>query len=181
MVLEVWTDLADEILASGTWEARSVFRLAWSPVSTPCAVRGPSSGWLMPLCLGPELMDVNIQARPTVDNVIQMACSPGQRNPRSLLWMSSNQWQMGQCRNERSELGSYTAKVSCYFCVPTFSQLQIYTQLWHERNVFPILFTSSSPGLSRSHHFYCVTFTTNSANSIITLLFILIPQSIRAA
>lgn len=138
MVLEVWTDLADEILGSGTWEARSVFCLAWSPVSMPCAVRGPSSGWLMPLCLGPELMNANIQAQPTIDNPIQMACSLRQRDPTSLVWMSPNQWQTGQGKNERSEFGSYTAKVSCYFCVPTFSQFQIYTQLWHERNVFPL-------------------------------------------
>lgn len=91
MVLEVWTDLADEILGSGTWEARSVFCLAWSPVSMPCAVRGPSSGWLMPLCLGPELMNVNIQAQPTIDNPIQMACSLRQRTQHLCFgWAQTN-------------------------------------------------------------------------------------------
>lgn len=53
------------------------FCLAWWPTSVSCAVRGPSSGWLLPLGLGPEPMNVNIPAQPTVDNQIQMVCAWG--------------------------------------------------------------------------------------------------------
>lgn len=135
------------------------FCLAWWPTSVSCAVRGPSSGWLLPLGLGPEPMNVNIPAQPTVDNQIQMVCAWGTGTQHLYFgWVQSDDRWVSIRRNALSL--AITQQSQLLFLWSYFEPILnifLHPALTWKKHFSPIFFTFSSPVLGKFHHFYSFT------------------------